>query len=453
MSKLRAVLGAAVLLTVFVIALIPGCGAGSGRSGVLLSARAAARATTIPIKHIIIIIQENRSFDHYFGTFPGADGIPAGVCIPYPATGGCVQPFHDPNDINFGNVHKERNAITDIDGGKMDGFLQYVMPSNTTDPPDIMGYHDAHEIPNYWAYAQNYVLQDHMFEAPISWSGPAHLYMLSAWSAYCTSSDPVSCTSFLGNAFGYFSWTDLTYLLYKNHVSWAYYRFPDKETPWYWDPLPKFITVGKDKQRTNIQDIANFYTAAQNGTLPSVCWVAPAWTVSEHPPEAVSDGQAYVTGLVNAVMQGPDWNSTAIFLVWDDWGGFYDHVAPPVVDGNGYGLRVPSIIISPYAKQGYIDHQVLSFDAYLKFIEDVFLNSQRLDPKTDGRPDSRPDVRENASVLGDLMQDFNFSQAARAPMLLPIHPPPGPLTTPLAHVQNNPRPSPQELQKDENDGD
>jgi phospholipase C len=121
-------------------------------------------------------------------------------------------------------------------------------------------------------------------------------------------------------------------------------------------------------------------------------------------------------------MQSPDWDSTAIFLAWDDWGGFYDHVVPPTVDENGYGLRVPGLTISPYAKPGYIDHQTLSFDAYLKFIEDDFLDSQRIDPKTDGRPDPRPTVRENAPILGDLTQEFDFAQSPRAPIPLPVRP-------------------------------
>jgi len=129
-------------------------------------------------------------------------------------------------------------------------------------------------------------------------------------------------------------------------------------------------------------------------------------------------------------MQGPDWNSTAIFLAWDDWGGFYDHVVPPTVDQNVYGLRVPGLVISPYAKKGCIDHQTLSFDAYLKIIEDVFLNGQRIDPKTDGRPDPRPSVRENASQLGDLTQDFDFIQAPRPAMILPTNPKPGPASIP-----------------------
>ena len=118
-------------------------------------------------------------------------------------------------------------------------------------------------------------------------------------------------------------------------------------------------------------------------------------------------------------MQGPDWDSTAIFLTWDDWGGFYDHVAPPTVDQNGYGIRVPGIVISPYAKKAYIDHQTLSHDAYLKFIEDDFMSGQRIDPKTDGRADPRPTVRENVSVLGNLVSDFDFNQSPRPPMVLP----------------------------------
>jgi len=149
-----------------------------------------------------------------------------------------------------------------------------------------------------------------------------------------------------------------------------------------------------------------------------VSWIVPDQQDSEHPSALVSTGQAYVTGIVNAVMRSSDWNSSAIFIAWDDWGGFYDHVVPPVADTLGYGIRVPALVISPYAKPGYIDPQTLSFDAYLKFIEDDFLGGQRLDPATDGRPDSRPNVRENLSMLGRLQHDFDFSQTPRAPLIL-----------------------------------
>jgi phospholipase C len=245
-----------------------------------------------------------------------------------------------------------------------------------------------------------------------------------------------------------YAWTDITYLLYKNNVSWAYYLSagtePDCEddnevctqkpqkasVPGIWNPLPNFTDVQQDGQLGNIQDVSHFFTAAKNGALPAVSWVVPDNKVSEHPPALVNVGEAYVTTLINAVMESPDWSSTAIFLTWDDWGGFYDNIVPPKVDQNGYGLRVPGLVISPYAKRGYIDHQTLSFDAYLKFIEDDFLGSQRLNPKTDGRPDPRPDVREDESILGNLLNDFDFNQAPRPPVLLPVNPPPGPASIP-----------------------
>jgi len=192
--------------------------------------------------------------------------------------------------------------------------------------------------------------------------------------------------------------------------------------PYFWNVLPGFTDVHGDGQTGNIQHLGNFYTAAKLGTLPAVSWVIPGVNESEHPPELISTGQRFVTRVVNAVMRSPDWSSSAIFLSWDDWGGFYDHLPPPKVDALGYGLRVPGIVISPYARRGYVDHQVLSHDAYLKFIEDDFLGGQRLDPTTDGRPDSRPDVRENLKSLGNLLSDFNFNQVPRPPEVLPGSP-------------------------------
>jgi phospholipase C len=189
-----------------------------------------------------------------------------------------------------------------------------------------------------------------------------------------------------------------------------------------WNPLPLFGDVQQDHQLHNIQSLRSYFQAAKTGTLPAVSWVTPSGPDSEHPPNSVHRGQAYVTAVINTAMKSPDWKSTAIFLAWDDWGGFYDHVAPPAVDQNGYGLRVPAITISPYARKSFTDHQTLSSDAYLKFIEDDFLGGARLNPKTDGRPDPRPDVREIAPILGNLVQDFNFNQAPRPPVLLPTNP-------------------------------
>jgi hypothetical protein len=146
---------------------------------------------------------------------------------------------------------------------------------------------------------------------------------------------------------------------------------------------------------------------------------------SEHPNThaPITVGQAYVTEIVNAVMQSDLWYDTAIFLTWDDWGGFYDHVPPPRVDQGSYGIRVPGLLISPWADRDLdIDHQTLSFDAYLKLIEDRFLGGARLDPETDGRPDSRPTVREEVKILGDLADEFDFAQDPIEPVILDPNP-------------------------------
>jgi phospholipase C len=190
-----------------------------------------------------------------------------------------------------------------------------------------------------------------------------------------------------------------------------------------WNPLPLFGDVQKDHQLNNIKNLSSYFTAAKAGRLPAVSWITPSGPDSEHPPNSVHQGQAYVTSVINAAMKSKDWDSTAIFLAWDDWGGFYDNVMPPRVDHNGYGLRVPAITISPYARTGYIDHQTLSSDAYLKFIEDDFLDGDRINPATDGRPDPRPDVREDEPILGSLAADFDFGQKPRKPVLLATNPP------------------------------
>ncbi len=200
------------------------------------------------------------------------------------------------------------------------------------------------------------------------------------------------------------------------------YRNQDPRTPGIWNPLESFDTVRQDHQLGNVRDTRAFYAEARSGRLPAVSWVIPSGVVSERPTSSIRAGQAYVTGLIDAIGRSPDWSSTAIFLTWEDWGGFYDHVRPPVVDLNGYGFRVSAIVISPYARRGYVDHQRLSFDAFAKFIEDDFLGGQRLDPRTDGRPDPRPTAREDVPGLGDLRRDFNFDQPPRAPLILPTQP-------------------------------
>jgi phospholipase C len=422
------------------------------------------------LRHLIFIVQENRSFDHYFGTFPGANGLPRrpdgsfAVCVPDPQAGRCRRPFHDAGVHDAGGPHSELASDLSINGGAMDGFIevQQTMYStcrkHPTNPeciaaardadgrPDVMGFHAAREIPNYWAWARRYVLHDRMFAASDSYTLPAHLYLVSGWSARCPDLDDVaSCVSDQrspdqrwepadGGRVPYL-WADITWLLYRHGVTWAYYvgpstcvraPCPDDETgatSFNKNPLAGFTTVQETGQLGRIRPYGDYFERARSGRLPAVAWVVPTKTTSEHPPQGVDDGQAFVTRLVNAAMQGPDWERTAIFLIWDDWGGFYDHVRPPVVDAGGYGLRVPSMLISPWADRDLdIDHQTLSYDAYLKLIEDRFLGGQRLDPETDGWWDPRPTIREEVGILGDLAKEFDFSQRPIPPLILEPRP-------------------------------
>jgi phospholipase C len=423
------------------------------------------------IEHLVFIVQENRSFDHYFGTFPGAEGIPMRngrptVCVPDPIVDECVPPYHSREQLQDGGPHGQAHSQVDVNGGRMDGFIEAVVDSpiycadHRNDPgcsdylgpqgqPDVMSYHTQAEIPNYWRYAKEFVLQDHMFAPADSWTLPAHLFLVSAWAARCLNPrNPMSCSSNLElqeeaqvqrshEDVPIWAWTDITYLLHEQGVSWGYYvgddtcvfepcpsGHADQHTVSQQNPLPWFTTLRETGQLDRIMGHSEFYAAAADGTLPSVSWVMPYSGVGEHPGagEPIWKGQRHVTNVINALMRGPDWENTAVFLTWDDWGGFYDHVEPPRVDANGYGIRVPGLMISPWARAGTIDPQTLSFDAYLRFIEDLFLSKERLDPATLSRPDSRPTVREEVPILGNLLQEFDFTQVPLPPVILDPRP-------------------------------
>jgi phospholipase C len=381
------------------------------------------------IRHFVFIMQENKSFDHYFGTYPGADGIPTGVLLKDPVDGTMVAPYHSTDDRDFDAPHDHSNAVADIDGGKMDGFLnqawtRYALSVTPSDQPgynpkEVMSYHDYHEIPNYWDYANLYVLQDQMFSSVSAYSLAVHLYMLAAQSG-----------GYLGESQPYpqrFDFPEITEFLKLANINWNYYvtsgtdvdsqgeaieppdlmaTNPNHYT--LWNPLPAFPKVENDpSQRMRLLDTAQFYQDARNGNLPEVSWICPylGSELSDHPAfkGGMRKPMAYVTGLINAVMQGPDWSTTAIFLSWDDWGGYYDHVNPPFVDEYGFGIRVPSLVISPYAKQNYVDHNTYSFDSWLKIVEERF----GVQPMT---------ARDK--YADDMLNSFDFTQQPRPPVLL-----------------------------------
>jgi phospholipase C len=385
-------------------------------AALLVAGRAPTQSTPPPaappglekIQHFVFIMQENRSFDHYFGTYPGAEGTPPGVCVPDPLGGPCVAPSHDARLVNQGGAHNWANALNCIDGGLMDGFIA----GSGQKPGDVMGWHDYRELSNYWNYAQLYVLQDRLFESITSYSLPAHLYMLAAQSG-----------GYIGTGQAYpqsFAFNEITQLLGSGKIDWRYYVNrgktagaadggvanvdSDETTYTFWNPLPAFPAVKNDPtQFGRLTNATQFYTDVQSGTLPQVSWIIPNSDLSEHPPASIATGMNYVTGLVNAVMNSPLWNSTAILIAWDDWGGFYDHVVPPKVDQYGLGIRVPGLVVSPYARQGYVDHKTYSFESWLRLIEERF----GVMPMTG---------RDNTA--NDMTDAFDFTQQPRAPVLL-----------------------------------
>jgi phospholipase C len=463
----------------------------AGLAVAALAGQHAARAQTShkPITHVIIIMQENRSFDSYFGTFPGADGIAPGTCLPVtPASMvGCVTPFHDPRDENAGGGHTAGAAEVDLHNGigraRMDGFLieQAKEKLRCTSGPqpcaalrdglarhDAVGYHTAEELPNYWAYAAKFVLQDHMFEGVRGWSWPAHLDLVSEWAASCTNDAEASTCASSADLPSpardlQLPWANLFQLMDAHGVTWTYYLGAGQEpdcrddemtcdpvgqtpgVPSIWNPVPYFASVkaqGADYLAAHNREVDKLLLDVKKGTLPQVSWVVPARIYSEHPPEGVTKGMEYVTSMVNAVMQSRYWRDTAIFIAWDDWGGFYDHVPPPDVDTNatihpiqGFGLRVPGLMISAWAKPGMVDHSILSFDSYATFIENLFMNSARLDPAALGNPDNRPDIRDaltsvrfpdgSKAPIGRLIDEFDFNQTPLPPLVLSTHIPTG----------------------------
>ncbi len=490
--------GAVFLLTCAVLAISP------------------ARATsTTPIQHVVIIMQENRSFDNYFGTYPGANGFPKGTCVPLdPANPkqGCVHPFYDPHDVNSGARHLASDAMADLDDGittaKLDGFVhqqtitaqkgcgslyaqQGVKPPGTgcggfvpgIDRHDVMGYHTSHDIPNYWAYAQHFVLQDAMFESVRGFSQASHLGITSEWSAVC--GNPANVGTCVTSPTGVakkgvaapYPWVNLFQLMDVNGVSWKYYlgsgteldcedlemtcapQIPTGGVFRFWNPVGGYGYIaaqGPQYLAQHTPALDNFLLDLANGTLPQVAWLVPAQAYSEHPTSGVTAGMEYVTSIVNAIMQSPYWANTAIFIAWDDWGGFYDNAIPPIVDRNdtttpiqGYGLRVPGLLVSAYARAGMIDHGVMSFDAYATFIEDLFMNSARLDPVQLGEPDSRPTIRDalttvtypdgSTAPIGKLINEFDFTQTPLPPLVLSTHIPVGITIACGSKDKNNPQ--------------
>jgi len=384
----------------------------------VITAVSPVAGTPLPIQHIVIIMQENRSFDHYFGTYPGANGIPPNVCLTINAsTTQCVKPYLETNPNVEGASHSWAAAHTCWDNGKMDGFVWAA--SGISNPSNVMGYYDHNMLPYYWTYASNYVLFDNFFHSILSYSLPNHLYIIAAQSGGYVS----------GTVPEFFEFVTIMEELTPSGVSWKYYFDtnlpgagitdeselmahdpPESTFDDYVDPLPRMKGIVDSGLLSHNVKGSEFYTDVQSGTLPQVSWIVPAEAVSEHPTASPEVGQKYVVTLVNTIMQSQYWKDTAIFIAWDDWGGFYDHVPPPQVDQYGLGFRVPVLLISPYARQGYVSHTLYEHSSYLAFIENQF----GLKPLTN-----------RDTMANSFYGEFDFSQPPRQPLILnPNSPPP-----------------------------
>ncbi|HEY1977472.1 MAG TPA: alkaline phosphatase family protein [Candidatus Baltobacteraceae bacterium] len=398
------------------------------------SAANGARSPAAPpkkIQHVLILIQENRSFDNFFATFPRAEGTMQGRL----RTGTTVTtvPLTKAGLLAAADVpHNYNSYRIDYDGGKMDGFG--IVASNYGKPQLApYQYVDPKQIAVYWTLAKRYVLADHMFMTAGSDSTIAHQDLIAGGTQINTNDaivdspiggGPPGCDAskntitslvtragaFLkyGGPFPCYSYATLRDLLDRKHVSWRYYH----STPYDpWNPFEAIRAVRYgDEWGTKVVDPqTKLFGDIKNQKLPSVSWVIPTGDYSDHPGIPHDYGPDWIGSIVNAIGESSYWQSTAIFIIWDDWGGLYDHVPPRQFDFGQLGFRVPAIVVSPYARSGYVAHTQYEFGSILRFVEDNW-QLGRL---------GTSDVR--AASVGDV---FDFSQQPRRYVPVRVtHPP------------------------------
>jgi phospholipase C len=374
------------------------------------------------IKHIVFFIKENRTFDNYFGTYPGANGATTAI----DSEGETILLQHEQDQVPDID-HSFEGAKDAYNNGKMDSFnllngANTTYKTRRTNPyaNNSLTQMYQSDIPNYWLYAQNFVLGDNMFSSLMGPSFPNHLYTIAAQSGGVIDNPPsdtvgwgcdvpneqVKVMSSNGSRHlqeACFNFQTLADELDAKGYSWRYYAPPAGGFGYHWSAFDaiKHIRYGKDWQY--VVPTQQFKQDAANGTLPTVSWIVTPSDDSEHPPASVCVGENWTVQMLNSLMRGPDWSSTAVFLTWDDFGGFYDHVAPQQIDSYGLGFRVPLLVISPYAKKGYIDHTQYEFSSMLRFAEDTL---------------GLPTLAKRDKGANDMFNAFDFTQKARAPLIL-----------------------------------
>lgn len=331
-----------------------------------------------PIRHFVTLMQENHTFDNYFGTYPGADGIPKGTCMPVnirKPKGKCLKPLHLGTRPVLDLGHNKQVFTDQFNGGRMNGFIQALRIQTGRIEDTVMGYYDGRDLPYYWNVADNYVLFDRFFTSASAGSLSNHMYWITATPGnFEAESIPASGFDKLPTIFD---------RLEKKGISWKFYiqnydpninfrskTEGDRASQILWAPILNYARYLDDpKLNSRIVDLDQYYEDLAKGTLPSVAYIVPSGA-SEHPPGSIQSGERFVRRLINGLMRSTAWNSSAFMWTYDDWGGWYDHVRPPQVDGYGYGFRAPALLVSPYAKKGYVDSTTLDFTSMLKFIEE-----------------------------------------------------------------------------------
>jgi len=390
--------------------------------------------TTQYIQHIVILIQENRSFDNFFATYPGAVGATVGLMKT--PSGDVYEPLVE-SDLKQDSLgHQHFSFLKEYDNGKMDGFdlVERAIRRGKKEPAGTYPYRYTKPtaIKPYWSIAQQYVLADHMFTTQGSSSFTAHQDFIaggtpvdgdnvidfpspSAWGCNARPGTVTSLIDQYGNylrdkgPFPCFSYSTIRDLLDGAGLPWLYFTNPAHSA--FWDAFDAISAVrnGPEWYTNIITPETNIFQYIQNSQLPAVSWVIPDTPTSDHPGPHGDMGPDWVASVVNAIGESPYWPTTAVIVVWDEWGGEYDNVPPPQLDGQGLGPRVPLLIISPYAREnypsqpGYISHTQYEDGSILKFIEQNWgLGSL-----------GTTDVRANS-----IIDSFDFTQPPR--QFLPI---------------------------------
>jgi phospholipase C len=339
----------------------------------------ALAGSTTPIQHVVVIMQENRSFDHLFNGFPGADtvktGMNKGVSVPLTVT----QLGNGP-DVD----HTHTGWWQQWNNGKMDGFANKgtMLPYTYIDPK---------ETAPYWTLARSYTLGDRMFQSNTGPSFVAHQYMIAGQSGKASenpSSNVWGCDAkpstrvpLVGpngtdrpGVYPCFDYKTMADLLDAKRITWRYYAPSADEDLFFMlsaYQAIRHIRFGADWHEDVTSPETSVLTDIAAGKLAQVTWIVPAMNNSDH-PGAPAQGPDWVASIVNAIGRSKYWNNTTIFIAWDDWGGFYDHVPPPQTDDMGLGFRVPVLVVGPYAKRGYVSHVTHESSGFLRYMEEVF---------------------------------------------------------------------------------